>query len=112
MFSETFVGEMAEFMCGHLKKRLHTEDEFGDFIPMPKPRNKFESWAVWSEICSFLAPEVIAQDGEASEQEQQDHIRMVIGDAFKVFHMGYPCPKEVVAVDDTGYLEQFLEEEK
>lgn len=112
MLYKTFVGEMALFMCDHLRERLRTEDEFGDIIRMPKPRNKFESWAVWSEINSYLAPEVIAQDGEASEEDQQCHIRMVIGDAFKVFHMGYPCPKEVVAVDDTGYLEQFLEEEK
>jgi len=112
MLRETFVDQMAEFMWDHLKERLSTEDEFGDIIPMPKPRNKFESWAVWSEINSYLTPEVICQDGEASEEDQQWHIRMVIGDAFKVFHMGYPCPKEVVAFDDTGYLEQFLEEEK
>ena len=111
MLYETFVGEMALFMCDHLRERLRTEDEFGDIIRMPKPRNKFESWAVWSEINSLLQPESITQDGQATEQEQQDNIEIIMRDAFRVFNMGYPCPKEVVAVDDSGYLEQFLEEE-
>lgn len=69
MLYETFVGEMALFMCDHLRERLKTEDEFGCIIPMPEPRNKFESWAVWSEINSYLSPESITQDGQATEQE-------------------------------------------
>ena len=113
MLYKTFVGEMALFMSDHLRERLRTEDEFGDIIRMPKPRNKFESWAVWSEINSYLAPESITQDGQATEQEQQDNIALVLGDAHRIFVMGYPCPKEIVEVCDMAeYLEQFLEEEK
>lgn len=108
MYSENFVLQTAAFMNYHLKERLKTEDEFGGFIPMPKPRNKFESWGVWSEISSFLAPEVIAQDGEASEDEQNHHIQMVLKDAEVIYDMGYPCPIDIRAFDDTGFLDAFL----
>ena len=108
---DNFVLQLGAFMNCHLKERLHTENAFGEIITMPKPRNKFESWGVWWEISSFLAPELIAQDGEASEREQKRHISMVLRDAEVIFDMGYPCPIDIFAFDDTGFLEPFLSKE-
>ena len=111
MLEDSFVLQLGAFMNYRLKERLHTEDEFGEIIPMPKPSNKFESWAVWSEISTFLQSEVIAQDGEASERKQKRHIGMVLRDAEVIYDMGYPCPIDIADFDDTGFLEPFLSKE-
>tara|TARA_R110000796_G_scaffold15366_2_gene48956 strand:+ start:586 stop:885 length:300 start_codon:yes stop_codon:yes gene_type:complete len=53
------------------------------------PKTQAEADAIYDDLADYLAPELIAADGEASESEAQDHINFYMRKALQVEHCGF-----------------------